>query len=98
MDIGIFAFGSVIVLAMGLLSIALKREDIAPLFAFIGFILGMLFFTSLNTDGSITNAYAYTSSFQTSTVSIWPLAYILLLLMVLDAGIGITQTIGKVRF
>ena len=90
--------GSLIVLGLGLLALFIKN-DIAPLFAFIGGMLGMLFFTSLNSDGVITNAYGFTgASYTNSTTGIWPLGYLFILFLILDFAIGIYITIGKVRF
>lgn len=104
MDIGTLGFTSILVLFLGIMAVIGKErfskdsEPVWVLLAFVGGLLGVLFFSSLNADGSITNAYAYSSSFQTSTTSIWPLGYLLLLFAILDWGIGIIITIGHVKF
>jgi hypothetical protein len=98
MDGGTFYLVAVIVFGLGILALYIHKE-IGPLFAFIGGVLGMLFFTSLNTDGSITNAYGYNgSTFSTSTVGIWPLGYLLIMFIILDFAIGLYLTVGKQKF
>lgn len=100
MDVSTLLMVSIISLALGLSSVIFKEKfrEGHMLFAFIGGLLALLLFNQLNVDGSITNAYAYTTSFQTSTTGIWPLGYIPIMFVILNWGIAIIQTLSKVRF
>lgn len=100
MDLGTLLIVSMISLALGIFSIIFKEKvpEGAVLFSFIGGLLAMLLFNQLNTDGSVTNAYAYTTSFQTSTTGIWPLGYLPIMFIILNWGMAIIQLLNRVRF
>jgi hypothetical protein len=95
LDEGVFALFTVLVLALGVIGLLKPFGTFSLIFCFIGGALGMLFLTSLNTDGTIELVYAFSSTFQNKTTGIWPLAYIPLLFTILDFGGGIYMAAEK---
>jgi hypothetical protein len=96
MDETLFYVGGVAIpLGMALLSLAArKREpDFAPAFAFFGALLGMLFTTSANTDGSITVAYN-----SSQTIGLWPILYLPIMFSLLALFVGIYSVAAHHRF
>ena len=99
MDEGVLVLGSVITLALGVMALMIEKE-VSMLFAFIGAMIGILFFESLNSDKVVTLAYGFSnnSGFSTQTTGIWPIAYVPLFFTILDFAIGLYLAVGKARF
>jgi len=93
MDLGTLEFVSIFSFILALLGVLL-RKDIRIMFPFIGGLLALFIFIQMNTDGSITNAYAFSGGFQTSTVGIWPFAYLPLFLIFLNWSIAVYEVLS----
>jgi hypothetical protein len=93
MDQTLFYIGTFSVLWFAIICLLLKSE-IAPLFGFIGGLIGIFVMVSANSDGSITTAVAYAGGFQTQTMGLWPALYLPLLFIILSWGMALYKGTG----